>query len=58
MNDAHARMMARLERAADDEERDLHSQLEDLFHAVWIAERDWMLLDRVDLALKRDPNDR
>lgn len=25
--------------SADDEKRDLHSQLEDLFHAVWVAER-------------------
>lgn len=30
---------------------DLQSQLEALFHAVWNAERNWRLDDRIDLAL-------
>ena len=31
---------------------DLQTQLEELFNAVWIAEEDWRLDDRIDLALK------
>lgn len=54
MYNAHDRTTARM-KSAKDGERDLHSQLEDLLHAVWMAERDWTLLDRVDLSLKLGP---
>jgi hypothetical protein len=36
---------------------DLQTQLEDLFAAVWDAEEEWRLDDRIDLALKREPPD-
>jgi len=31
---------------------DLQSQLEDLLSAVWAAEEEWRLDDRIDLALR------
>jgi hypothetical protein len=31
---------------------DLHSQLEDLWNAVWAAEKEWRLDDRLSLAVK------
>lgn len=33
---------------------DLASQLETLLHAVWECEEDWLLNDRIDLALRRE----
>ncbi len=29
---------------------DLQTQLETILHAVWLAEADWQLSDRIDLA--------
>jgi len=37
--------------ASEGDAPDLQSQLEALFHAVWNAERNWRLDDRIDLAL-------
>jgi hypothetical protein len=31
---------------------DLHSQLEDLWNAVWAAEKEWRLDDRLSLAVR------
>lgn len=31
---------------------DLDMQLEDIMHAVWLAEREWRLNDRIDLATR------
>jgi hypothetical protein len=36
----------------DDSNPDLQTQLEELLAAVWAAEEDWRLDDRIDLALK------
>jgi hypothetical protein len=33
---------------------DVHSQLEDLLHQVWLCEADWRLNDRLDLRAKMD----
>jgi hypothetical protein len=34
---------------------DLYTQLEDLLHSVWVAEADWRLNDRIDLATRSAP---
>jgi len=31
---------------------DLQTQLEEILHTVWVAEADWRLSDRIDLATR------
>lgn len=35
-----------------DRQTDLQTQLEDILHSVWMAEADWRLSDRIDMATK------
>ena len=35
-----------------DRQTDLQTQFEDILHSVWMAEADWRLSDRIDMATK------
>lgn len=44
----------RATRGPEAEDADLATQLEDILRAVWEAEADWRLCDRIDLAVRLD----